>query len=215
MKKVISFSLWGTNGKYTVGAWKNAELAQSIYPGWICRFYVGTSVPLEIVDKLKSYSNTEVIEMGVPGDWTSMFWRFTAIDDPDVSIALSRDADSRLSMREKLCVDEFEASDKLFHSMIDHPFHSGIMGGMWGIKKGLISSVQELIDKWAKQDSWNTDQSFLNSTMQPLVQDQWLLHSIHLKNFPSKRENYHFVGEIFDAEDHRYEHYGALTDFQD
>ena len=38
MKKVISFSLWGDNPKYTIGAIKNAELIDTIYPGWIGRF---------------------------------------------------------------------------------------------------------------------------------------------------------------------------------
>jgi len=41
MKKVISYSIWGDNPKYATGAIK-------IYPDWICRFYVGQSVPNEI-----------------------------------------------------------------------------------------------------------------------------------------------------------------------
>ena len=54
MKKVISFSLWGDNPKYTIGAIRNAELIETIYPGWIGRFYCGESVPKEIVNELKS-----------------------------------------------------------------------------------------------------------------------------------------------------------------
>jgi hypothetical protein len=38
-------------------------------------------------------------------------------------------------MREKYCVDEFINSDKKFHRMLDHPWHNGIMGGMWGAKR--------------------------------------------------------------------------------
>ncbi len=34
MNKVISFSLWGDNPKYTIGAIKNAELSKTIYPDW-------------------------------------------------------------------------------------------------------------------------------------------------------------------------------------
>ena len=51
MKKIISFSLWGDNPKYTIGAINNAKLSQSIYPDWICRFYCGKSVPEEILKK--------------------------------------------------------------------------------------------------------------------------------------------------------------------
>ena len=47
--KVIAFSLWGDNPKYNVGAIKNAELAKVVYPGWVCRFYVGASVPQETI----------------------------------------------------------------------------------------------------------------------------------------------------------------------
>jgi hypothetical protein len=81
MKKVISFSLWGDNPKYTIGAIKNAELTPIIYPGWISRFYCGLSVPSNIIETLKSLPNTEVIMMDVDGDWSGMFWRFYACDD--------------------------------------------------------------------------------------------------------------------------------------
>jgi len=32
MKKVVSFSLWGDNPIYNIGAIRNAELAKEIYP---------------------------------------------------------------------------------------------------------------------------------------------------------------------------------------
>lgn len=215
MKKIISFSLWGKILRYTYGMIKNVELARTIYPGWIVRIYVDTSVPVEIIERLKDHENVELVFMNEAGDWNSMFWRFIAIDDSDVEIMLSRDADSRLSIREKVCVDEFIKSDKMFHSIIDHPFHGGIMGGMWGIKKGLIPSIGQLISSWEKTNEWQTDQSFLNKVIQPIVRDNntWLLHdSIELKNFPTKRENYHFVGEIFGPEDDRYDHYCVLKE---
>jgi len=208
MKKIISFSLWGDNPKYTHGAIKNADLALNIYPGWVCRFYVGMSTPSEIIESLISKENTEVIKMDEQGEWNSMFWRFLPIADTDVEIMISRDCDSRLSMREKLCVDEFINSDKMFHTMLDHPWHGGIMGGMWGAKKGILKDMKEMIDNWPKTNQWQTDQSFLNTVINPLVSGKILIHdSVNLQNFPSKRENYHFVGEVFDGYDGRYEHY--------
>ncbi len=36
MKRVISYSLWGDNPKYTIGAIKNAELALTYYPDFEC-----------------------------------------------------------------------------------------------------------------------------------------------------------------------------------
>lgn len=212
MKKIISFSLWGDNPKYTIGALKNANLALTIYPEWICRYYVAKSVPNDIITQLESLSNVEIIKMDEEGDWNSMFWRFYAIDNSDVEIMISRDADSRLTIREKVCVDEFINSDKLFHSIIDHPFHGGIMGGMWGIKRGIVTNIKSLIDSWEKTNQWQTDQSFLNTIIKPIIENSFLLHdSINLKNIPHKRENYEYIGENLEYNDNRSEHWCVFT----
>jgi len=217
MKKVISFSLWGSLNKYNVGAVRNAELAPQIYPGWVCRFYVSADVPKETVEKLESFEHTEVIVEESVGDWfNSSFWRFITIDEDDVEINISRDCDSRLNLREKKCVDEFMDSDKKFHMMLDHPFHNGIMAGMWGIKKGLVDNMSELVEDWKKNggfDGWQTDQSFLNRIISPLVHEEKMIHdSINLKNFPSDWVDWHFVGEVFDEGENRADHYGVLCD---
>ena len=38
-KKVISFSVYGEDSKYLLGAIKNVDIAKKYYPGWVCRFY--------------------------------------------------------------------------------------------------------------------------------------------------------------------------------
>ncbi len=70
MKTIIAFSLWGDNPTYTAGAIKNADLALEIYPGWVCRYYVGKSVPKDIVCTLIGRANTEVFVMSKDGDWS-------------------------------------------------------------------------------------------------------------------------------------------------
>ena len=42
---VISFSLWGPAPFYGYGAMINLVLSRTVYPGWICRFYVDATVP--------------------------------------------------------------------------------------------------------------------------------------------------------------------------
>jgi hypothetical protein len=70
------------------------------------------------------------------------------------------------------------------------------MGGMWGAKKGILKEMKNLIDEWPKTNQWQTDQSFLNHVISPLVSNIIMIHdSINLKNFPTKRENYRFIGE--------------------
>ena len=215
MKKVISFSLWGDNLKYTVGAIRNAELSQTIYNDWVCRFYIGQSVPKEIVDKLRSFKNTEVIEMNEEGDWTGMFWRFYACEDSDIMI--SRDTDSRLSLREKLAVDEWLKSDKDFHIMRDHPYHTTeILGGMWGCRNKILKNIKKTIDDYKKGNFWQVDQNFLKEKIYPIIKNNSFVHDSFFTNeswkkeFPSKRINYEFVGDVFDEKDSRHPEYYKL-----
>ena len=50
LKKVISFSLWGNDLKYTKGAIKNAELSLQFYSDFECWFYIHDSVSTEIIE---------------------------------------------------------------------------------------------------------------------------------------------------------------------
>ena len=212
MKKIISFSLWGDNPKYTIGAIRNAELTPIIFPRWISRFYCGKSVPNDIIKTLSSLPDTEVIRMDVDGDWTGMFWRFYASEDSD--IMLSRDTDSRLSNREKLAVDEWLESDKDFHIMRDHPHHNTeILGGMWGVRNGLLNNIKSLINEYVKGDFWQVDQDFLKKIIYPIVIDKSFIHDSYLSynlnsnKFPSERINREFVGDVFDENENRHPDY--------
>jgi hypothetical protein len=215
MKKIISFSLWGDNPKYTIGAIKNAELIDTIYPGWIGRFYCGKSVPIDIIEILKTYTNVEVIEMEENGDWSGMFWRFYACEDSDVMI--SRDTDSRLNLREKNAVDEWLNSDKDFHIMRDHPYHNAlILGGMWGVRNGILKNIVDLIKNYNKGDFWQVDQNFLREQIYPIVVNTSFVHdSYHnlnswSKNFSIERIDQEFVGDVFDEHNQRHSQYYKL-----
>jgi len=214
IKKIISFSLWGDNPKYTIGAIRNAELSKEIYPDWICRFYVGRSTPKNIINKLESFDNTEVIIMDVDGDWTGMFWRFYAASDVNVDVCIIRDCDSRVNFRERDAVNEWLESNKGFHIMRDHPYHlTEILGGMWGSKKGVIANIKKEIDDYVKGNFWQVDQNFLREKIYPLVKDNCLVHDeyhsydIDKRPFPSIRKNKEFVGDVFDENDVRHPDY--------
>lgn len=215
MKKIISFSLWGDNPKYTIGAIRNAELTPIIFPDWVSRFYCGKSVPKDITEKLKSLPHTEVITMDEDGDWTGMFWRFYACEDSD--IMLSRDTDSRLSNREKLAVDEWLESDKDFHIMRDHPYHNTeILGGMWGMRNGILKNIKELIGNYTKGVFWQVDQNFLKEIIYPLVvnnnftHDSFFNYNANSKPFSSERINREFVGDVFDENENRHPDYQSM-----
>ena len=220
MVNIISFCLWGNTPKYTMGAIKNAEIALTLYPGWICRFYIGRSVPQEIIDKLLEFNNTDIVLMDSEGDWTSMLWRFLPASDPDVDIMISRDTDSRLSLREKEAVDEWIHSNYEFHIMRDHPDHTTeILGGMWGAKKGVLNDMADLVAKFPQNNKYGTDQIFLRDYVYPLIKSKSMVHDeffqydFNRRDFPSVRKNFEFVGEIFDEYDNRQDHWKILCSF--
>jgi len=208
MKKIIAFSLWGNNPKYTIGAIKNANLTNEIYNGWISRFYCGKSVPEDILNQLRSINNCEVIIMEEEGDWSGMFWRFLPASERDVEVMLSRDCDSRLNSREKAAVDEWMKSYKTFHIMRDHPWHgTQILGGMWGVKYPKLKRMKEMIEEYKKGNFWQVDQNFLKEKIYSLIvndcmsHDEFFNYNSHSRQFPTKREGQQFVGESFDEND--------------
>jgi hypothetical protein len=211
-RRIISFSLWGDNPKYTIGAIRNAELAKLYYPGWICRFYIGKSTPEEIIQKLESFDNTEVLRMNLDGDLSGTFWRFYSIFDTEYSIMICRDTDSRLSTREKYAVDEWASSEFGFHIMRDHPCHGNlIMAGMWGIKHDVIPNFKDLIISFDRRSEniRGTDQIFLWEKVYPVIKNNCMVHDEIFninevrRNFPSPRIDYEFVGDVFDSNDVR------------
>jgi len=213
--KIISFSLWGSNPKYTVGALKNAKLAKEIYPDWICRFYCANDVPNPIIFQLEEMDNVELIFKGNVGDWTSMFWRFEPAGEEDVEVMISRDTDSRLNYREREAVDQWLSSDFGFHIMRDHPWHGyPVLGGMWGAKRGTIPNIRDLINRFNQTDQYGTDYSFFAQISDSIrgnvmVHDEFFGSRQKLVDyqgckpvpFPSSRVEKNFVGKPFNSDD--------------
>jgi hypothetical protein len=212
--KLLNFAVWGNDPKYLLGATKNALLAQEIYPGWKCRFYVSQEVSFPWVYNLKKIKNTEVIQVPKLGDWTFSFNRFLAMSEEGVEVMISRDADSRVCKREKAAVDEWLASDKGFHIMKDHPWHYTypILAGMFGCKSGIIKDIAKKIDLFAKTDWYHSDQEFLKQVVFPEIENNVLVHDDwNATPFPLQRENDKFVGQVYDQYDNTIlEHLQAL-----
>lgn len=209
MRKLITFCLWGNNPKYTIGAIKNAKLAISIYPDWTCRYYVGKSVPREIVGALEEFYHVEVVEdpMGWD-DWRMMNLRFLPASEPDVSVMISRDCDSRLSTREAVAVQDWLESPFKINCLYDHPYHTAsIMGGLCGFKRGLIVSptIAELLKSYGGiTNEWQTDQNFLRDIIYKRFSASMLRHSDFFpgcRPFLTKRNGLEFCGEIMDEND--------------
>jgi len=211
--KVISYSLWGSNPVYTIGAIKNAEYAQQLFPDWKCIFYCFDSVPMEIIDNLKSYNNVIIRMVSSTGDNRGMFNRFLPADEDGIEYFMSRDTDSRLSLREKYAVEEWIESGKDIHIIRDHPYHgTSIMGGMWGIKGKKLTNLKNAIDQFNASSDKGQDQKFLAKWVYPKIEAKELSSMVHdpffeRKPFPSKcrrgsaNNGVWFIGQVFDEND--------------
>lgn len=218
MKRVLSFTLYGTNPRYTVGAVKNAILAARIYPDFFARFYFGSDVPRETLTTLGIMSNVEIFKVdGYHGAFSNS-WRFLAFSDPDVEIAIMRDADARITIREKIAVDEWLDSGITYHSMKDHPTGHGafpINAGMWGGFTKELRHMKEIMQDFRArkmENSFVADQLFLADYVSPTVYKNMMIHDSFnetdvmapsvRKTFPVPLENFaNHVGAAMDEND--------------
>jgi hypothetical protein len=77
--------------------------------------------------------------------------------------------------------------------------------------------LSKLIDQWDKYERKGIDQEFLAKFIYPLVKDKALEHCDFNLNFggklipfPTRRENFEFVGDVFDENDIRHPDYWIL-----
>ena len=219
MKNIVAFSLWGDHPMYWIGALKNIELVNNFYSGFICRFYIDKNCKSELIETIKG-ENVEVVLVDSKDSFHGMFWRFWASEDSDVNVFLSRDCDSRISEREVAAVKEWLDSDKDFHIMRDHPYHTvSILGGMWGCRNGILRDIKisKQIEHWNKFGRKGIVQDFLGQVIYPYVRNKALEHSEfglrfggEIKPFPTTRENYEYVGDVFDEKDIRHPEYWKI-----
>ena len=219
MKNIVAYSLWGDHPMYWVGALRNIELVNKFYPGFISRFYIDKNCRQDLIDTIKG-ENVEVILVDSKDSFHGMFWRFWASEDPDVDIFLSRDCDSRISEREATAVNEWLKSDKDFHIMRDHPYHTvPILGGMWGCRNGILRNIKvtKQIENWGRYSMKGCDQDFLGELIYPYVRNRSMEHSEfnlryggEIRQFPTIRHDYEFVGDVFDENEKRQPDYWQI-----
>lgn len=227
LTKLACFSLYGTNKFYTVGAIRNAELMSAIYPSWKMRVYCGVEVDPSVIVRLNELGcEVKYMPHTIDGPLTpaspqggrttskfGMFWKFLAASDP-VDYIIFRDTDSRINVREQTAVEEWVASGKNGHIMRDHRNHViygwPIMGGMWGIKGGVIKDIYALLKKYVYSGQYCDDTIFLRDAILPLIKDNCLIHCFDqtlcpgTSRFPSHPPYQGFVGQRVDQNEQYY-----------
>jgi hypothetical protein len=186
MEKLFSFSLYGNHKLYTDGAIKNAELIPEIFgKDWKIRFYV-RDVKQNIIEQLKKLG-CEIKDYNNNNLKNGRLYRFLAVRKDNIVIV--RDADSIVTYREKMMVDEFLNSKKKLHIIRDHPNHKEhILAGMVAFNCAGIE-MGELINNchFKSNDNYNTDQIFLAQQVYPLFKKEMLIHD-NFNNYYRERE---------------------------
>jgi hypothetical protein len=214
MNQVISYSLYGKDLRFMVGAIKNAQLAQMFFPDFTVRYYVGASVPTWVRSTLDLFMDVEQVEVDMPENHLSKLWRFQAILDPEVDVVLSRDVDARLGLREAYAHKQFLESDFGFHIIRDHPTGHNwfISAGMFAVKTAKAGVFFEEMMTTPFSDIYTQDQVFLTEKIYPHIAGDCLIHDSYYSmqvTEPSKQRHikYPKVNELC--------HIGAALDEND
>jgi len=205
----VSFSLYGADPKYNVGALENARMVPEKYPGFKAIFFVETAtVPRETVRKLRRLGAR--VHAGNHRWMTNQkLWRLTASMFREADTVLFRDADSRITRREVAAVREWLESSYAAHVMRDFPKHTDpVMGGMWGLKakrypENFLGHLWNLYVASVRDWDQPSDQVFLKRAVWPIIRDDVMQHDEFTgrpgtKQFPEPFDPAEgFVGEIF------------------
>ena len=201
--KYITYSFWGQDERFGIGAIQNAELAKKLFPDWTCIFYHDDTVDAKYPKILSNFSNTEVINVESISEGYKhvhgAFWRFFPLFEREGHFIV-RDTDSRLTVREARAVNEWVQSDKIFHVIRDHESHYEwpVLAGLWGMKGIVHPYFHKQMQKYWLANFYTVDQVFLAREIWPNVQQHSLVHGIREGGWFSQTRNdvgHNFVGE--------------------
>jgi hypothetical protein len=203
-QRLISMSLYGDNSRYTSPALRSAANFHRFYPGWGLVIFADESVPSSIITQLEK--DCTVIRVDSKADPNGMFWRFRAVNLDGVSTVIFRDADSEITQRESLAVDEWLQSGLPVHIMRDHPFHDyPILGGMFGVRntpevKALLANLSSRSDAYGEDISALVE-NFYGRISDDLIftHDEFFDYSSRSYRFQMTRAFGAFVGEVAES----------------
>jgi len=200
--KIIAFSLYGNDARYTGHIESIIRAYHKLLPGWKCRIYLAKDVDPKYIE-LFTRNRCEVMMMEKSGvDARYSTWRFLAIEDGAEAVII-RDLDSLPTRREKIMIEQWLASDKNFHIIRDHIHHNAlVMAGMWGIKKNDIN-IKKSTQGHLLTNNYGVDQVFLEKIIYPRFKNDVMVHD-SFPRFPDEEvivipftPGEHFIGEVY------------------
>ena len=152
MKKVLSYVIWGNEGRY----WNNFPyllIANScIYPDFWMKFYIhenatGNYLFSIIEEAEKEYENIEIEVLNTPYQGTQLTnWRMKLLWEKDVDFFFCRDLDYAINSLERRSVQYFlNQTSCIIHGIRSYGGHTvPLMAGLCGF------NVKEVIDRIQK-----------------------------------------------------------------
>jgi hypothetical protein len=163
--KVFSFCLYGTASYYYTGLLENIRIIQEYYPDFSIIVYLGECDPSWVLP-----DSVTVVHTGKVGP-INMLFRYKALALADVGFV--RDTDSRVTERDRWCIDEFLRSSYSYHIIRDHFWHqSKIMGGMFGWKQSRVVEFDE-----THPSGYGYDEGVLSKDLYPAIRATTLVHT--------------------------------------
>lgn len=214
----FSFSLYGSNPKYTRGMIENVKLIERHFPEARVAIYLADNVPSDITTMLRESPNVLIVPCTTKPGTEGSFDRFLAIDLSDCDILFIRDADSRVHSRDIACIEDFIAAPhKLFHIIRDHKYHtSSILAGMFGMRKGaLLEPMSDTIARWKSMynhTSYSSDQAFLHVVFYERMRPFVMIHDRCSNKEPAEMRTPFRVpitGDLFVGQVHDYKEDGS------
>jgi len=190
--KVFSFCLYGTEPNYYTGLLENIAIIKQYYPDFTIMVYKGHCDPSWVLPEGVVVDNTN--RTGA----INMMLRYIPVNSADIGFV--RDADSRITARDRWCIDAFLKSDKSYHIVRDHHWHkSKMMGGIFGWKRPMTLMIPTHEDV-----GYGFDEGYLAAHVYETIKSDTLVHTCirafvgeHAEWIERPRDDEHdFVGNV-------------------
>ncbi|HET6308193.1 MAG TPA: tetratricopeptide repeat protein, partial [Rhodopila sp.] len=180
-QNVIAYTLWGNQPRYLVPLLENARIRPHLFPEWTLRVHHDHTVEPAYLDLLVG-QGVQLRPMRLPPNvpaHRALLWRFEVIADPTVQRFLIRDADSLLTVKERVAVDAWLHSSFHFHAMRDWYTHTDLLlAGMWGGIGNILPPLPDLLRAYTawRMENDHLDQDLLSETVWPAIRGNILIH---------------------------------------
>ena len=162
--KVFSLCLYGTEPNYYTGLLENIAIIKEHYPEFTIVVHKGFCDPTWVIPE-----GVEVNITNREGAINALL-RYLSLCTAEVGFV--RDTDSRITARDRWCIDEFLKSDKSYHSIRDHYWHqSKLMAGTFGWKKPLSLMMP------THEVPYGYDEQFLTQCVYEQIKPELLVHT--------------------------------------